>query len=271
MLTTFASVRSVRRALIEVEKCRDQYIIKCSSSVVARPESPSLRFSSAARRADIAVVEPAQEHYYQPAFTLVGAGVYPLAQTRRPEQSLIPSGVDWIRSAARAFEPEKNTVHLKNGDAADLRSSRGLYRCQSGLEQGGRDSAETLGKNGVCSNYSPEFVTYTRDCLKACKPGSRAGVHAAAASLQVPRRAAEDRLPRRRRSSPPGEFSRIAAWTSTPMLRRYSAFRFLPASSSRSRRGTGSRSITSRTLWRSTAPPRRPLSRWSASKRRANA
>jgi len=34
--------------------------------------------------------------------------------------------------------------------------------------------AETLGKNGVCSNYSPEHVTYTWDCLQRLKSGSRA-------------------------------------------------------------------------------------------------
>ena len=66
--------------------------------------------------ANIAIVEPAHDHYYQPAFTLVGAGVYPLARTRRAEESLIPVGVQWIRNAAQAFEPEKNTVSLSNGD-----------------------------------------------------------------------------------------------------------------------------------------------------------
>ena len=44
-----------------------------------------------APRADIAIVEPSPDHYYQPAFTLVGAGIYPLARTRRAEESLIPS------------------------------------------------------------------------------------------------------------------------------------------------------------------------------------
>jgi sulfide:quinone oxidoreductase len=125
-----------------------------------------------APQTDIAVVEPEQDHYYQPAFTLVGAGLYPLAQTRRPEQSLIPSGVDWIRSAASAFEPEKNTVHLKNGDTL---SYDHLVVC-TGISLDWSKVAglpETLGKNGVCSNYSPEHVIYTWDCLKACKPGAR--------------------------------------------------------------------------------------------------
>jgi sulfide:quinone oxidoreductase len=67
-----------------------------------------------ARGVNIAIVEPARDHYYQPAFTLVGAGVYPLARTRRAEESLIPVGVQWIRNAGQTFE--KNTVHLNNGD-----------------------------------------------------------------------------------------------------------------------------------------------------------
>ena len=66
--------------------------------------------------ADVSIIEPAPDHYYQPALTLVGAGVYPLARTRRAEESLIPVGVRWIREAAQTFEPEKNTVRLQNGD-----------------------------------------------------------------------------------------------------------------------------------------------------------
>jgi len=65
---------------------------------------------------NLAIVEPEHDHYYQPAFTLVGAGVYPLARTRRAEESLIPVGVQWIRNAAQTFVPEKNTIRLKNGD-----------------------------------------------------------------------------------------------------------------------------------------------------------
>ena len=57
--------------------------------------------------ANIAIVEPTHDHYYQPAFTLVGAGVYPLARTRRAEEGLIPIGVQWIRNAAQTFEPER--------------------------------------------------------------------------------------------------------------------------------------------------------------------
>lgn len=52
---------------------------------------------------DIAIVEPSDTHYYQPAFTLVGAGVYDLARTRRTTESLVPSGVKRIKAATSSI------------------------------------------------------------------------------------------------------------------------------------------------------------------------
>ena len=122
---------------------------------------------------DIAIIEPSHEHYYQPAFTLVGAGVYPLARTRRAEESLIPVGVRWICDAALTFEPEKNTVSIKNGDVLTYDY---LVICTGVKLDWGKIAGlvETLGRNGVCSNYSPAHVTYTWDCLQRLQPGSRA-------------------------------------------------------------------------------------------------
>ena len=121
---------------------------------------------------DIAIVEPADEHYYQPALTLVGAGVYPLAKTHRPEASVMPAGVKWIRAAAKSFEPEQNTVVLQNGNEVTydyLVVCTGVrldWDKVSGL-------AETLGSNGVCSNYSPNSVNYTWECVQKLKAGDR--------------------------------------------------------------------------------------------------
>jgi sulfide:quinone oxidoreductase len=123
--------------------------------------------------ADIAIVEPSPDHYYQPAFTLVGAGVYPLARTRRAEEGLIPVGVRWIRDSAQGFEPDKNTVRLKSGDTL---SYDYLIVCTGVKLDWGKIAglAETLGKNGVCSNYSPEHVSYTWECLQRLKSGNHA-------------------------------------------------------------------------------------------------
>lgn len=64
---------------------------------------------------DIAIVEPSATHYYQPCFTLVGAGVYDMARTQRPERSLIPAGVTLIQDAAKMFDPDNNSVTLETG------------------------------------------------------------------------------------------------------------------------------------------------------------
>lgn len=121
----------------------------------------------------IAIVEPSDEHYYQPALTLVGAGAYALSKTRRPEQSLIPRGVDWIKDAARGFLPEENAVELSSGERIGYDY---LVVC-TGVELNWdkiSGLSETLGKNGVCSNYAPDQAEYTWECLQGLSAGAKA-------------------------------------------------------------------------------------------------
>jgi sulfide:quinone oxidoreductase len=63
----------------------------------------------------IGIIEPADTHYYQPAWTLVGANTYNFEKTGRPMASLIPKGVEWIKEFADKFEPESNKVITKKG------------------------------------------------------------------------------------------------------------------------------------------------------------
>ncbi len=122
---------------------------------------------------DIAIVEPSEIHYYQPCFTLVGAGAYDMAKTRRPERSLIPAGVTLIHGAAKAFDPDKNSVVLETGDALTydyLVVCTGVKLDWDEIE----GLSATLGKNSVCSNYSPLYAPYTWQCVQGLKPGSRA-------------------------------------------------------------------------------------------------
>jgi hypothetical protein len=48
---------------------------------------------------DIAIIDPSDSHYYQPAWTMVGGGFYDINDTVRPEASVIPAGVTWIKEA----------------------------------------------------------------------------------------------------------------------------------------------------------------------------
>ncbi len=125
------------------------------------------------RNIDVTIVEPSDVHYYQPAFTLVGAGVYDLAKTRRSVDSLVPRGVKRLKAGAKSFDPAANTVQLTTGETIGYDY---LVVCTGVKLDWGKIEglAETLGKNGVCSNYSPDVVTYTTECLKTLKAGSRA-------------------------------------------------------------------------------------------------
>ena len=68
------------------------------------------------KNVDITVIEPSEVHYYQPAFTLVGAGAYKLKNTIKPTAKLIPDGVKWLKDSAESFDPENNKVILSSGE-----------------------------------------------------------------------------------------------------------------------------------------------------------
>ena len=119
----------------------------------------------------IAIVEPAGTHAYQPGWTLVGAGVFSLAQTQRQEATLIPNGVRWIQTRAETFEPERNAVILAGGRRlayGSLVVCPGLQLDWNKIE--GLEA--TLGSNGVCSNYAAAHAGYTWRCIQDLRGGT---------------------------------------------------------------------------------------------------
>ena len=65
---------------------------------------------------DMGLIEPSEKHYYQPLWTLVGAGVFPREETERDERDYIPPGVDWIQDRVATFDPDNNSVTTASGD-----------------------------------------------------------------------------------------------------------------------------------------------------------
>lgn len=122
------------------------------------------------KQLDIAIIEPSEKHYYQPAWTLVGAGVFDINKTVRKEADVMPERVHWIKQKVVSFQPEVNTVTLDNNETVTylyLIVAPGIqlnWNAIKGLK-------ETLGKNGVCSNYSFELAPYTWECIKNFKGG----------------------------------------------------------------------------------------------------
>jgi len=119
---------------------------------------------------DIAIIDPAQTHYYQPGWTMVGGGVFQPETTARKMASLLPRGVHWIQSAVAAFEPEQGSVVL---DGCRVVKYRQLVVCP-GLKldwSGISGLTETLGRNGVTSNYRYDLAPYTWELVQGMRSG----------------------------------------------------------------------------------------------------
>lgn len=119
---------------------------------------------------DIGIIEPSDKHYYQPAWTLAGGGVFDIRQTERTEASVIPPGAIWIRNSVKGFLPDNNAVVLTDNTQLSydqLIVAPGIqlnWHEVKGLE-------ENLGKNGVTSNYSFIHAPYTFELISQLKKG----------------------------------------------------------------------------------------------------
>lgn len=123
------------------------------------------------RSLDIGIIEPSATHYYQPAFTLVGAGIYDVNKTVRHEKDLIPEGAQWRHDAVTAFQPEHNQVVCESGVTYRYEV---LIVCPGIQLNWGRISGlkETLGKNNVSSNYLQQYTPYTWQMIRDFKGGT---------------------------------------------------------------------------------------------------
>ena len=119
---------------------------------------------------EIAIIDPADIHYYQPGWTMVGGGIFDAQSTARTMGSLIPKGVHWIKSAVAAFEPDNNAVIL---DACRVVKYKRLIVCPGiKLDWNGIEGlVETLGHNGVTSNYRYDLARYTWQLVEKMKQG----------------------------------------------------------------------------------------------------
>lgn len=118
----------------------------------------------------ITLVEPREAHYYQPGWTLVGGGVFDRRSTQRSMASVMPGTVNWLKTAVAGFRPDRNEILLEDGSAVRYRAlvvAPGLkldWAAIPGLP-------ETLGKNGVTSNYLFDMAPYTWELTQSLREG----------------------------------------------------------------------------------------------------
>jgi sulfide:quinone oxidoreductase len=129
------------------------------------------QLQKAQKNLTIAIIEPSENHYYQPAWTLVGGGEYALEDTVKHEEKLIPQGVEWIKDYAEEIKPEANQVTTKTGKVINYKY---LVVCP-GIQinwdkiEGFRES---LGKGEVTSNYVKETTSYTWETIRNFQGGT---------------------------------------------------------------------------------------------------
>ncbi|CUA80771.1 FAD/NAD(P)-binding oxidoreductase [Anoxybacillus suryakundensis] len=119
----------------------------------------------------VLLIDPSDKHYYQPLWTLVGGGAAKVEDSVREQASLIPDGAKWLKEAVDTFSPENNTLKTKEGstvryDYLVVAAGVEIYWDQiKGLK-------ETIGKNGVCSNYSYDYVQSTWENIRNFRGGT---------------------------------------------------------------------------------------------------
>ena len=120
---------------------------------------------------DVALVEPAGTHYYQPLFTLVGAGVVPLSRSARNEVDLVPQGVAWIRDAVAAIDPSERLVQTESG----ARIHYDVLVLCPGVELAWDlvpGLSRAMASPAASSNYAPGLADKTRRLIERFEGGS---------------------------------------------------------------------------------------------------
>jgi sulfide:quinone oxidoreductase len=118
----------------------------------------------------IGIIEPSDQHYYQPAWTLVGAGEFNVRKSVRNMADCIPKRATWLKASAVSFDPENNRVmtdQLGEIGYQQLIVTAGLTLRWDAI----KGLTETLGKNGVTSNYRFDLAPYTWELVQHLRGG----------------------------------------------------------------------------------------------------
>ncbi len=112
------------------------------------------RLSSRLRGAEITLIDPRQEHWYQPGFTLIAAGLKPASYSVSATADWLPRGVNWIAEAAAEIDPEARRVTTESGTTVDydfLVVATGLTLDWDAIEG---FSLDLVGQNGLGAVYA---------------------------------------------------------------------------------------------------------------------
>lgn len=112
--------------------------------------------------AKITIIDARKEHYYQPGFTLIGAGLKPAGYSVSTTAQWLPREAEWIEESAAEIDPEGKSVTTASGRkvAYDyLLVATGLRLAYEAIEG---MSLDLIGKDGIGSIYAgPDYAAKT--------------------------------------------------------------------------------------------------------------
>ena len=126
------------------------------------------RLSKMLDGAKITIVDRKEEHNYQPGYTLVATGVWPVDKVRDRNADFQPAGVEWVKDMVAGFDPAANTVVTAGGQRIPydfLVVATGVHLDYAQIE--GMDVG-AIGSNGLASVYpSPQAAQATWAAMQA--------------------------------------------------------------------------------------------------------
>ncbi len=124
-----------------------------------------------AKAADVGLIDPADTHYYQPLWTLVGGGCAKARESARPQASVMPKGVAWIKDAAQSIDPDQQTVTTAGG--IRIRYDHLVVCPGIQLDWGGIPGmAEAMDTPTVSSNYTYATAPKTWELIRNLRSGT---------------------------------------------------------------------------------------------------
>jgi len=115
----------------------------------------------------VAIVEPKDVHWYQPMWTLVGAGIKDFAESERKQADVTHKDATWVKEKVAEFNPDSNSITLADG--SELKYESLVVALGLEVKLGKVPGLEELlydPKSNVASNYLPTTCTKTYEMLK---------------------------------------------------------------------------------------------------------
>ncbi len=128
---------------------------------------------------DVTIIEPSEKHYYQPLWTLVGAGIFPRNKSERNEADYIPRGANWVKDFVGSFDPGNNSLKTRGGESIGYDYLVVCPGMQLNWSEIKGLSKDIVGTNGICSNYSFDTVESTWKTLQEFQGGTALFTHPA--------------------------------------------------------------------------------------------